>query len=395
MVVCPFRFLSIGEKALDYLHKRGLTDETIKRFCIGYWPQWMEQQYEKWGLASDDNTPTFWLRPGITIPTFAHDTLWKITLRILEYTPNELARARETGKDLPRYRQVVGSSNSLFNVDAIRPDQPVFMTEGEFDAMIGEQETDLPFVATGSTSGAMLARWITRLTPASHIFLAFDNDDGKGEKAAQEWCKIFAEKATVWLPTAKKDITDMWLQKQDLRQWVAIAVASSSDVPAPPAETHKQELSSTKAQPSPEVELPQDEQHLCYECLNVGLETPATFVGPDDIMYCRTHYSALPSEVHKADMEKFAERCRQEFPGWTVTVEPISTPNDPNARKASEKKPTQDDFWAELERKLAKFDPTKPVDWTEYGYKRDNNGRWYYGRRPPVDIKQDTTPENE
>src|SRR5262249_49793833 len=156
----------------------------------------------------------------------------------------------------------------------------------------------------------------------------FDNDGGKGEKAAQEWCKIFADKAMMWLPTAKKDITDMWLQKQDIKQWAAIALVAFANAPAPPAETHKQESSSTKAQPSPEVELPQAQpssevelpqdqlsydvelppelQHLCYECLNAGIETMARWIGPDDLMYCRTHYSALPSEVHKADMEKFA-----------------------------------------------------------------------------------------
>ena len=106
------------------------------------------------------------------------------------------------------------------------------MTEGEFDAMIGQQETGIPFVATGSTSGAMLARWVIRLGLASHIFLAFDNDGGKGAKAAQTWCQIFADKALLWLPTVEKDITDMWLQKQDIRLWAALALATSPSVPA-------------------------------------------------------------------------------------------------------------------------------------------------------------------
>lgn len=342
-----------GEQARAYLHKRGLTDETIKHFQIGYLSGWIEQPRALWGLPADGSTTTFWIRPGILIPTFEGNTLWKITIRILTHSPQEIARAKETGKDLPRYQQITGSSNSLFNVDAIVPDQPVFMTEGEFDAMIGQQETGFPFVATGSTSGAMLARWIARLGLASHILLAFDNDGGKGAKAAEEWCKIFGDKALLWLPTVKKDITDMWLQKQDIKLWASLAIASVSGTPIKVAEKHEQDLAAPQTGSPSEVEIPQDlecyhfegwDDYYCFECSDDYVQKLARFIGPDGGYYCREHYDALLSEVDRADSEKFAEGARKELPEWTALVEPC----DPQEERSTPKKQTPKtlrDYW--------------------------------------------------
>src|SRR5436305_4110139 len=91
------------------------------------------------------------------------------------------------GRSLPRYRQVKGSGNGLFNVDAIQSGEPLFVTEGEIDAMTITQETGFIAVATGSTKGSQLSRWIASLSIVSHLLIAFDNDEGKGEKAAQYW----------------------------------------------------------------------------------------------------------------------------------------------------------------------------------------------------------------
>jgi DNA primase catalytic core, N-terminal domain len=350
-----YLWLAVGTKALDYLHKRGLTDETIKQYRIGYWPQWQEQRSALWGLVSaKDQTSTIWIRSGIIIPTFERNTLWKITIRILEYTSKELASVKETGKHLPRYRQVPGSCNSLFNVDAILPVQPVFLTEGEFDAMLGQQETDLPFVATGSTSGSMLARWITRLGLASHLLLAFDNDGGKGAQAAQAWCKIFADKALLWLPTVTKDVTDMWLQQQDIKLWASIALTICSAEPEPVAETHAQDVASPTTSSSLEIENAQDED-----------------------------------DIHQSDIEYVAARFRRTLLAWIVAIEPrctlaehiIHMDQAAQAAQAMKIKPTLEDHWVEIRKKLAKFDPKKPVNWAEYGYKCNKRGRWYYARR--------------
>jgi DNA primase len=58
---------SVGSTAREYLRKRGFTDETIKRFHLGYWPQWTVYAFTDWGLEGEG---TFWMRPSIIIPCY-------------------------------------------------------------------------------------------------------------------------------------------------------------------------------------------------------------------------------------------------------------------------------------------------------------------------------------
>jgi hypothetical protein len=208
----------VGVKALDYLRMRGLWDETIKRFRLGYWPKWTEYKLTDWGLEEEK---TFWLRPSILIPCYEKDVLWGINRRLTSYTEKELERQRQGEKLPPRYMQIKGSSNGLFNVGDIRPEEPLFMTEGEVDAMTLTQETGYAVVATGSTKGAQLSRWVASLSLASHILVSFDNDEGKGEKAAEYWTDLFEDNATFYPPWSK-DVNEMLQQGQDIKLWASM-----------------------------------------------------------------------------------------------------------------------------------------------------------------------------
>jgi hypothetical protein len=289
-----------GQSALDYLHKRGLTDTVIRFFHLGYLPRhrqhglWIPQKRETWGLEPKDDKADFGIRSGIIIPLFDGNTLWKINIRILAHTPKELERQAE-GKQLLRYTQVEGGQNGLFNVDTIRPGQPLFLTEGPFDAIIGQQETGHPFLATCGTNGALMARWTARLSQASHIILAFDNDEGKGEAAAAHWVNIFKGKAVLWLPTVKKDITDMWLQGHDIKQWAAMALKLISHPPVviarlAPTIVHSQ--------------LP-----------------PAETAGDHHLEAA----NPLDNPVPVRDTDELVERFKAALPGWNVSTEPRAT----------------------------------------------------------------------
>jgi hypothetical protein len=243
------------------------------------------------------------------------EVLWGINRRLTEYTEEEQERHKQGGKFSPRYMQVRGSGNGLFNVDSIQPGKPVVVTEGAFCAMTVAQETDYAAVATGSTQGARVSRWVAALALASHLLVAFDNDQGKGEAAATYWLEVFEDKASLWLPWAK-DINDMLQERMDIAAWVNLGtqIASSARVEAN-GDDHSQE-SAIPAQPAISTH-----GSLCALCLNEERETPASFVRPDGIMYCKFHYDGLPSEIYRADMEVLAERYRRALPGWRVTVE--------------------------------------------------------------------------
>jgi hypothetical protein len=302
----------VGNAAREYLHRRGFTDETIRRFHLGYWPKWTEFQLVDWGLEGEG---TLWMRPSLLIPCYEKDVLWGINRRLTEYTEKEYEQHKQWGKLPPRYMQVRGSGNGLFNVDAIRPGQPVVVTEGAFCTMTVAQETDCAAVATGSTQGARVSRWVAALALASHILMAFDNDQGKGEAAAMYWLEVFGDKASLWLPWAK-DINDMLQERMDIAAWVNLGIQLTSPARVEKnGDDHPQE-SAIPAQPAISTH-----GSLCALCLNEERETPASFVRPDGIMYCKFHYDGLPSEIHRADLEAAAEQYRRALPGWKVTVE--------------------------------------------------------------------------
>jgi hypothetical protein len=308
---------SVGSSTREYLYKRGFNKETILHFRLGYWPEWTSCSLSSWGLANDTPHPSasqLWIRPGIIIPWYEGSTLWKINQRVTEYTAKEREQMVQ-GKRLPRYKQIKGSSNGLFNVDALREGEPVVMTEGELCAMTLAQETKHAAVATGSTKGAQLSRWVATLSLASHVLVAFDNDQGKGENAATYWLDVFEDKASLWLPWAK-DINEMKQMGMDIAAWVALGrqLASHARV-----EENGDDHSEERVIPT-QLAIKTDGS-LCFACLNEDRETPAHFVGPDDLMYCKSHYDDLPSELRKADMEVLVQRYRQALPGWEVSVE--------------------------------------------------------------------------
>jgi hypothetical protein len=305
---------SVGGSAREYLRQRGFTDETIKRFRLGYWPQWTVYTFAEWGLEREG---TFWMRPSIIIPCYEKEVLWGINRRLTEYTGKERERHKQGGKLPPRYMQVKGSGNGLFNVDAIEVDKPVVVTEGAFCAMTVAQETGCAAVATGSTKGAQTSRWVAALALASHILVAFDNDQGKGEAAATYWLEVFEEKASLWLPWSK-DINDMKHLGMDIAAWVTLGIQLATSTPIEESGNDHSQARAIPAQSAISTNV-----SLCSICLNEEKETPASFVRPDGSRYCKFHYDDLPSKVHRADMEALAECYRRALPGWKVTVEAL------------------------------------------------------------------------
>lgn len=70
---CAIRLLRPeGARALRYLHGRGLSDETLNRYDIGYNPQHMAEPHADWGLEPPaDPSLRIHVPRGITIPWFA------------------------------------------------------------------------------------------------------------------------------------------------------------------------------------------------------------------------------------------------------------------------------------------------------------------------------------
>lgn len=199
----------VGRRALSCLRGRGFRDEIISAARLGYNASDIREPPQTWGLSVDRKQ--VWVPRGIVIPRRLAGSLWRLNVR------------RPSGT--PKYIGPAGSSNGLYGSDGIRPDCPVVLVEGEFDALAVSQEAgDLAAaVATGSTHGARHPRWQARLARASVVLVAYDDDEA-GDTAAQWWLSALP-RARRWRST-RHDVSEMRQAGEDIRAWVATGLCN-------------------------------------------------------------------------------------------------------------------------------------------------------------------------
>jgi DNA primase len=187
-----------GARALRYLHRRGLTDETILSARLGLIP----------------GRPWEWLRLGnltapcgIAIPWFVGQELWAVKVR------------RAAG--LPKYTQIAGgSAQGLYNATALEGHETVLFVEGEFDALLAEQECGgLVGVATlGSAAASLNPHWLPLLLHCKTILVAYDADEA-GMKGAARLQALTKRARVIQVPWGK-DVTEFVLTGGSVTQWL-------------------------------------------------------------------------------------------------------------------------------------------------------------------------------
>lgn len=192
-----------------YLHERGLNEETLQKNHIGFNPINSFEPLEKWGLipATPEESKVF-MPAGICIPWIVEGQAWKINFRRFGSTP--------------KYLQIKGSQSSVFGLENLREHTTAFIVEGEFDAMLLEQEVgDLVGVCTlGSASSRHLSSdWLSYFLGYQRIYLMGDND-----KAGCDWSEALLglSRRLKWIqvPEGAKDISEFWLTTGNLHGWV-------------------------------------------------------------------------------------------------------------------------------------------------------------------------------
>jgi DNA primase len=187
-----------SERALQYLKKRGLTEETILRARLGYIPgrPW------EWLRLGNFTVPC-----GISIPWFVGQELWAVKVR------------RAAG--LPKYTQIAGgSAQGLYNAANLEGYETVLFVEGEFDALLAEQEcAGLVGVATlGSAAGTLNSHWLPLLLHCKTILVAYDADEA-GMKGAARLQALTKRARVIQVPWGK-DITEFVLKGGSVQQWL-------------------------------------------------------------------------------------------------------------------------------------------------------------------------------
>jgi hypothetical protein len=197
-----------GANTLTYLRQRGLTDDTIRAAQLGYHGVEIWEKPQRWGRAPDQRK--VWLPAGIVFPWWVGSELWRISIR----------RIGDAIGQAQRYVVVSESSNTLYGLDTLKPNAPAMVVEGVLNALSVLQEAGdfVSVVATGSTTGGRLERWVGRLSLASMVLVSLDADEA-GEQASAWWLKALGRRAKRWRPYWD-DPNQLLQDGVDLRTWV-------------------------------------------------------------------------------------------------------------------------------------------------------------------------------
>jgi DNA primase len=148
-----------GAEALAYLRGRGLQDDTLRRFHVGWTP----------GL------PLRGRPEGICLPWFDDDQL-------------ECLKIRQPDHRRPKYREVFRGEPRLYpGPGLLEPGRPLVICEGEIDSLLLIQEIgDLAAVATlGSASAKPTDSILWQMLSCSPWVIAVDNDKAGAERASK------------------------------------------------------------------------------------------------------------------------------------------------------------------------------------------------------------------
>jgi hypothetical protein len=188
-----------GEPARQWLRERGLNDDTLRRWHVGYLPG----HYKEWRKIAGHSVPC-----GVVIPCEVNGAIWYVKTR------------RATGN--PKFQQIKGGRVALFMGDTLINACEACVTEGEFDAMLlwqclqhatNERWRSLGVATPGSKENHKhldLDIWARYLIHLRRLVIMYDQD-GESEEAKDYWRSI-AGRAYVhrWsnINEGDKDLTD-------------------------------------------------------------------------------------------------------------------------------------------------------------------------------------------
>jgi replicative DNA helicase len=231
--------------------QRGLRKETIRDRQLGYAPmEWIQdvgtaeirprrsralysylrdhdysaKDILATGLCHEADTSIVDALAGmITIPYHIAGNVVAIRGRTWPYTDDDFANWEDSRYDPPKvkYKTCGGTSARLYGVDSLWGQPEVFITEGEFDALVLSQEG---FSAVGVPgANTWQDNWDDYFTEMRRVWIVFDRD-AAGERAAiklMDRLGVKARRVMLSEPGQKIDPTD-WFANHTVDEFTAI-----------------------------------------------------------------------------------------------------------------------------------------------------------------------------
>lgn len=202
------------QPCLEWLHNRGLEDETLRTWRIGCNPKHTREPRSKWGLRPSTPVPEVGLASGITIP-YLGCGLRGVKIRIFDNGTPRLTNIKYVHVARPN-----GLDNWIYGVETLESKQAILL-EAELDALLAWQECrqDIGFLALPAGSNFKLA-WDASLRGLDRLLVAYDNDE-PGRSAAQRLQEL---SPSFFVPAKAfpngKDLTEYHQLGGDINQWI-------------------------------------------------------------------------------------------------------------------------------------------------------------------------------
>jgi DNA primase len=202
-------FGEAGRAGLGWLHGRGLVDDTLRAWGLGWHGQDRWRNPDRWGL---DGGKKVWLAAGVVIPWTVEGAIWHVKVR----------RFGDTGPLIEpgtKYAQVTRGVPTLYGLDFLTGKEVVVICEGELDAVLLWQEAGnlVDVVAIGSKGAKVPLSILVHLAGASNWLVALDGD---ADVEANKWGDFSARVRRV-RPPQGNDVTEYHQAGGDLRAWVS------------------------------------------------------------------------------------------------------------------------------------------------------------------------------
>jgi DNA primase len=231
-----------GKNTLDWLKaERGLSEETIKTFNLGWNPKDLWRERKAWGLPDefkpDGKAKKLWIPAGVVIPSFDQRA------RIRRFDPG----------DGSRYVIVAGSSTGPMVLGGNR--RVFVIVESELDGILLHQEIgDMAgVISLGNAQSRPDKVTAELLREADLILIALDGDDPGAKEAWLWWPKHF-QQARRLPPIEGKDPGEMWKAGVSLRDWVEVGIEGTylQDQDPEPTAPKQDPLPAAISEPGPE-----------------------------------------------------------------------------------------------------------------------------------------------
>jgi DNA primase len=225
----------LNDAALRYLHGRGVEDEFIRIFQLGYCPFEVEELVAEIGrenllkegmiFETEEGEIRCLIRNSIVFP-FVNQYGRVVSISFRPMQSNEVIKS----KNLRKYWHTsFGKSSFLYGLDkalpTIRREETAIVVEGQFDVIVSHQFGITNAIGVGGT--ALTAQHVKMLSRfANKIITAFDGDEAG--RNASEKAKLRASKdikiLTANLPDG--DDVDSFLQSQGYKAYKELILSA-------------------------------------------------------------------------------------------------------------------------------------------------------------------------